>query len=410
MTKPACPRWFEAEALCDGRLAGAERLSFQRHLASCPHCSREVAALQALRDRLCNSGVETDADELHVRRERTRLLAAFDTMLAPPERTKAARGWLVAAAAASLLLVGLFGYFRARRAARVGTESSVVVHAEGTASWSRRSEGAVEKILLERGVLSIRVDHIPQRPRLLVVLPDGELEDIGTRFTVSAEASRTTRVSVESGSVVLRIRGQAPLSLGAGETWHPSQPADGSACPSCEPPQVAGAASAAGAPSALANPAPASSRADGSACLSCEPPRVAGATSVPPAPLSAALGSARSRPAAAALASSGRATSPPANAPGDDPKPGLDAALDPALDFRTAMSALDSGDNFTAATRFSSFLSAHPGDARCEDAAYLRVIALQRTGNVDSMKKAAAHYLRRYPNGFRRAEVAALAQ
>jgi TolA-binding protein len=73
------------------------------------------------------------------------------------------------------------------------------------------------------------------------------------------------------------------------------------------------------------------------------------------------------------------------------------------------MTALDSGDNLGAAARFSTFLSAHPGDARCQDAAYLRVIALQRTGDAGSMKEAAAQYLRRYPNGFRRAEVAELA-
>ena len=288
MTKPACPRWFEAEALRDGRLAGAERLSFQRHLDSCPHCSREVAALQALGDRLCNSGrrgrrrrasraPRTDAPTGRFRRD-ARAARTHES------RSRLARGGRCRVTA---LARRVFGYFRARSAVPAGTESAVVVHAEGTASWSRRSEGAVEKILLERGVLSIRVDHSRERRRLLVVLPDGELEDIGTRFTVSAEASRTTRVSVESGSVVLRIRGQAPLSLGAGETWHPSQPADVSACPSCEPPRVAGAASP---PPARANPAPASPRADGSACPSCEPPRVAGPTSLPPAPLGAALG------------------------------------------------------------------------------------------------------------------------
>jgi len=73
------------------------------------------------------------------------------------------------------------------------------------------------------------------------------------------------------------------------------------------------------------------------------------------------------------------------------------------------MTALDGGDNRTAAARFASFVSTHPLDARCEDAAYIRVIALQRTGDAGAMKEAAAHYLRDYPNGFRRAEVAALA-
>ncbi|HET7540172.1 MAG TPA: FecR domain-containing protein [Polyangiaceae bacterium] len=370
MTKHGCPRSFEAEALRDGRLAGAERLSFQRHLDSCPRCAREVAALQTLAVRLRESAAEADADELHVRRERTRLLAAFDATLAPHERSPGARGWLVGAAAASLLLLGLSLHLRARSALHPGAEGAVVVHAAGTASWSRQNEGAVEKILLERGALSIRVDHTPQRRRLLVVLPDGELEDIGTTFTVSAEAGRTTRVSVESGSVVLRLHGQAPLALSAGDTWTPSQRAIVSTCPSCEP---TGSAPATGTPLAPPSAAPAAS-----------PPSI------------------RSQHARPALGPVDRTASPSASATGQEPQS--------SLDFRAAMTALDGGDNVAAAAGFSSFLSAHPRDARCEDAAYLRVIAWQRAGDAGRMQEAVARYLRQFPSGFRHAEVAALAR
>ena len=56
------------------------------------------------------------------------------------------------------------------------------------------------------------------------MLPDGELEDIGTTFTVSAEDGRTTRVAVQEGSVVLRIHGQPPVAIGPGETWDGPRP------------------------------------------------------------------------------------------------------------------------------------------------------------------------------------------
>jgi outer membrane protein assembly factor BamD (BamD/ComL family) len=69
------------------------------------------------------------------------------------------------------------------------------------------------------------------------------------------------------------------------------------------------------------------------------------------------------------------------------------------------MEALDRGDNRGAATLFGAFLARHPGDRRAEDAAYLRVIALQRCGDAASTKDAAREYLRRYPSGFRRVEV-----
>jgi TolA-binding protein len=63
-----------------------------------------------------------------------------------------------------------------------------------------------------------------------------------------------------------------------------------------------------------------------------------------------------------------------------------------------------------AAAAFASFLAKHPHDPRAEDAAYLRVIALQRSGDSGSVRWAAQEYLRRYPEGFRRAEMEALAR
>ena len=52
----------------------------------------------------------------------------------------------------------------------------------------------------------------------------------------------------------------------------------------------------------------------------------------------------------------------------------------------------------------------HPRDPRAEDAAYLRVIALQRSGDRGSMEQAAQEYLRRYEGGFRGAEIETLSQ
>jgi Outer membrane lipoprotein len=86
------------------------------------------------------------------------------------------------------------------------------------------------------------------------------------------------------------------------------------------------------------------------------------------------------------------------------------SAPDPAADFRAALAALSAGDQTRAAARFSAFLANHPRDPRAEDAAYLRVIALQRSGDPLTTKAAARDYLRRYPHGFRRAEVAPLAE
>jgi outer membrane protein assembly factor BamD (BamD/ComL family) len=74
------------------------------------------------------------------------------------------------------------------------------------------------------------------------------------------------------------------------------------------------------------------------------------------------------------------------------------------------MDALDRGDNHDAATRLGRFLKEHPRDPRAEDAAYSRVIALERSGDTSGMKDAAQEYLRRYPVGFRHTEVDALSR
>jgi TolA-binding protein len=74
------------------------------------------------------------------------------------------------------------------------------------------------------------------------------------------------------------------------------------------------------------------------------------------------------------------------------------------------MAALDVGDNHQAAAAFAGFLEKHPRDPRSEDAAYLRVVALQRSGDIAGMKQTALEYLRRYPAGFRQAEVEPLSR
>ena len=93
------------------------------------------------------------------------------------------------------------------------------------------------------------------------------------------------------------------------------------------------------------------------------------------------------------------------------PAASVDApAADPAADFRAAMAAFNGGDNARAAADFAAFLRQHPRDPHAEDAAYLRILALQRTGDSGATKQAARDYLSRYSHGFRHAEVEAIAR
>jgi hypothetical protein len=363
MKTASCPRSFEAEAMRDGRLGDAERANFERHMTTCAVCEREARSLEALAEAL--RGDRSSVDELHVRRERTRLLAAFDHALVTPERPSGARRQLLLAA----VLAGALGVVLFLRARPTGAPTSAVVHANETAVWSQQSGGGREKVVLERGTLSIHVSHAPGQRPVLVLLPDGELEDTGTTFTVSAEGGHTTRVAVEEGSVILRINGQRSVSIGAGETWSLSS-------------------------REAALPSPSSS------ATAVIPPSSSATAVIPP-----------SSSAPAVIPQSSIAPLPSAIVTATRPAP-VSSALgpDPSTDFRAAMAALDQGDNARAAGAFARFVSQHPQDPRAEDAAYLRVIALQRSGDASAMNDAAREYLRHYPSGFRRSEVEVLSR
>lgn len=343
MTPARCPRLFEVEAMRDGRLGGTQLASFQRHVAQCGACLREARALEQLADRLRASPPEDArrSDELHVIRERVRLLAAFDrALMAPGARIGAWRRarWplAIAALAAACVLVSR----RVRPTTVPARTASAVVRAGAGAVWSQRTNGRRDEIVLVRGALSIRVDHAARGAgsgQLVVLLPDGELEDTGTTFTVSADGGATTQVAVQEGSVVLRIRKRPAVTIGAGGTWMRDRA-----------PLTSDVSRAARNPAATARPA--------------ATPRRTVAT---------------------------RAATPNGS----------------SVDFRAAMAVLDVGANREAAAAFASFLVRYPRDARAEDAAYLRVIALQRCGADTDMRRAAGEYLRLYPAGFRRVEV-----
>jgi hypothetical protein len=355
--KASCPRLFEVEALRDGRLTGVEVTRFQNHVRSCSLCAHELSAMEDL-GLLLQSAATPAVDELHVRRERMRLLAAFDASLVPALKETRSRLWLGTLAALAAVAILALLLRQPRLDAPTATSlDPVKVEAAPTSRWSRRTETLRDIITLESGTLSIHVDHRLSQRRLLVLLPDGDLEDVGTTFSVTAAASQTTNVTVRDGSVILRLRDLPAVTLHAGDAWSP-------------------------APAKLEN-APASESAPAFDALPARAPR-SEKLLAPAAP-------AASRPA-------------PASAPAF-----VDRS-DPAADFRAAMSAFTRGDHVRASSLFAAFLSQHPRDSRGEDAAYLRVLTLQRAGDLSAMKQAASEYLVRYPQGFRRAEVEALSR
>jgi ferric-dicitrate binding protein FerR (iron transport regulator) len=210
-----------------------------------------------------------------------------------------------------------------------------------------------ELLRLDHGELWIHVSNDRDGRPLLVKLPDGELEDVGTTFSVVVQNHRTMRVNVEEGRVLLRLAGHAPITLDAGQSWSATNPTQ-MVAPSAPDPTVS---------------------------VEPEAPE-------PRAPASY-------KSVASTVQDS------PSSQPRLEPTPRDEASQQ----FRTAVATLNAGHHGRAAAEFQRFVQRHPNDARAEDAAYLRVLALHRSGDPSATRTAARAYLRAYPAGFRCAEV-----
>jgi ferric-dicitrate binding protein FerR (iron transport regulator) len=369
MKRPACARAWQAEALEDGRLSGAERASFERHAASCAECASELRALMRLRQSAERLPASTPTP-LERRRQRQALLRRASELQqrAPvqPRRRRFA-AFVLSGALMAAVCIG-FGL----GALRSGSEASAVLaaptyrlDASPGASWQTIEEGAALRLRLGSGSFMLEVDKLTAVQRFVLELPDGELEVIGTHFGVRVEPEGTRRVEVTEGRVALRLRDALPMSLGAGESWTAEREAARAAAPPSVP--------AAELPS---TPAPA-----------------------------AAVPNERS-PARA------RQTALPETKRGLEPPSGEQAATSGTHndDFARAVAAFGAGDYGQAERLFQDFERRHPEDARQEDSTFLRAVARARRGDAAGARATARQYLERYPNGLRAPEAERLAR
>lgn len=336
-----CQHLPAIELAHDGRLDEAAREALTEHVRGCEPCRAHRAALAALRTALDALPVPP-SDAASIRRGRASLLEAATNS---PTRTRTfALAGLAATGVVGLVLA--FGLHGREHAAA----TSVMVRGD-RAVWSRHDEAGTTLVRLEDGELELQVAHGASPHRLVVSLPDGELDDLGTTFRVTVAHARTSEVAVREGAVVLRLVGRPPVFLVANERWVAPPLAVTEAVPIAPPPPVrVPAGTAASAPRReVQTPAPAP---------------------VPPRP-------------------------PPSSV---------------ATEFATAVRLFEDGKLAEAAGALRDFVSRHESDPHTEDARYLLVLALQRTGDLAAARDAASIYLERYPHGFRRAEVEELAR
>jgi ferric-dicitrate binding protein FerR (iron transport regulator) len=230
-----CERNWEVEAARDGRLDSGALAAFAQHRATCASCQREQRALDALAERLKTVAAHTDDMALRRMRQRT-LDRANELVHAAGPRRKYA---LAAVLAAVAVLVSLSHHPSAP------ADAIVQVEARQNAEWHRAHEQDIERVELTHGTLLFRVARKPSDPRLMVRVPDGEIEDLGTVFSVSVEDGKTREIVVLEGRVLFHRHGASPLHLRAGTSWHDApaplpapdpEPQPAPSPPSAEPP------------------------------------------------------------------------------------------------------------------------------------------------------------------------------
>ncbi|MEZ4395218.1 MAG: FecR domain-containing protein [Polyangiales bacterium] len=351
MSAPGCARGDELDAALDGRLGDDDVRDILAHAARCAGCEarrRERAQRREALDALPDAA----PDELASRRLRARLVSSALRREAP-RRTP----WRAALAAAGAVVAVALGATVVRTPTtdalaagetRLG-EAGALRPAAG-ARWSVRDEGGDTRVRLEEGAITLRVRRRRPGERFRVLLRDAEVEVRGTRFEVVARGGLLRAVRVDEGLVAVRRRGDAEQLLAAGSRY--AAPEAPLPAPAPRPPPVV-----------VAPPPPA--------------PQALPPDALPPAPR---------RPAASRH------------------------SVDPARDFRAGALAHARGDHGTAAESLARFLDAAPAeDPRREDARYLRVLALRGARREGEALSEARRYLREFPSGLRRAEVASWA-
>ena len=247
MTAPQCQRKWQVEAVRDGRLRGKDRDSALRHQATCAECSREDRKLVALRDDM-SCLPELARDPMTTRRSRQRLIAALNrSILEPPSSESPPRAAFALSFALAAIVAGGFaiGHKVTQSSATEAPGSVVEVRAEAGARWSERTSREIDQVNLLEGAAAFTV-HSHKLRRLVIQLPDGEVEDIGTVFEIRVSEQHTRRISVSRGRVSVRLRGRPAFILDAGEAWEPQsattetqdQPVLALAAPSSAPSSV----------------------------------------------------------------------------------------------------------------------------------------------------------------------------
>lgn len=380
----SCEMQALVSARRDGRLADKESASVARHLRSCRRCRELDSDLDRVAALARDAGDLPALSPLEHRRRRLAVLQAAAAPRAPETGTR--RPLALALAAIATMIVGWLVFAGPGASSMMQTappRQVLAVHTAAAIAASvfpapeahferqtvRGADGEqLERVRLHDGVIDVQVDALREGQRFIVATSDAEVEVRGTRFTVFAESGALREVRVQEGVVDVRQNGRT-TTLAVGDVWR-------------APERVATA------DDAEPEPHPDVTR-----------------PSVPRTPIDKPV------PDPDEDEVEDEETSDAADSEAAEPSgPAKRERSAASKAFAAAMNKLDRGDYDGATSALEAFSREHEGDARAEDAHFLRIVALQRAGRHAAAANAARSYLAKYPRGARRAEAAAIAR
>ena len=215
MNERACPRLWEVEAARDQRLSGEALASHERHRSNCDPCKHEQRAFEALAEAI---RADAPVDEVALRRLRSSVLreAHGGSVPAPiwQRRHSLALALVLAAVAVATIVLA-----PRERSPIARARTLVVVTPSGSVSWAESSTPKRHEVVLRDGTLDLSVQRARGDSGVVVIVPDGEIEDVGTRFQVAVHDGVTAAISVSEGAVLFHRKAADEVHVGAGERW-----------------------------------------------------------------------------------------------------------------------------------------------------------------------------------------------
>lgn len=260
-----CSRLWAVEAIRDGRLVGQEASDMLRHIRGCPDCVAEQEQFELLGKSL-RELPQPQLDELSVRRNKQQLLAKVNKRALSSSDQFLGLSWgklAVVAVVVSVVFTGAKMLHHQTTVALVspanssGLVSSIQssssdssygqnIHAQSNnlekngsplplpswvsvttvgqgVLWSQSVVSDSVEVSLQEGVLRLQISKESPRQRVVVKVPDGEIEDLGTTFSVTVKDGKTTQLVVDQGAIVFKRPGQTLIALAEGQTWPSSE-------------------------------------------------------------------------------------------------------------------------------------------------------------------------------------------